>query len=95
MSLADNVLSGFEPRRKKDEDEGRHHDLIAPVGRERTNHKQDVATVERALGAAGYLDPVRAVKPTGLYDKNLETSVVDYQQKAKLKQDGLLNPPKA
>ena len=54
-----------------------------------------MATVERALGAAGYLDPVRAVKPTGLYDKNLETSVVDYQQKAKLKQDGLLNPPKA
>ncbi|MFT6582235.1 MAG: peptidoglycan hydrolase-like protein with peptidoglycan-binding domain [Alphaproteobacteria bacterium] len=61
-------------------------------GRGRVNLDPDVITVEKSLGAVGYLNPRRATRPTGRFDSELESSVRAYQSAARLRKDGLINP---
>lgn len=92
MPRYDITRKSLQPVWAEDEDFGAGLDLDAPVGARRENRVPDVKTVETALGAVGYLDPRRAARPTGAYDSGLDASVRSYQDKARLKRDGLINP---
>ncbi|MCW9044985.1 MAG: peptidoglycan-binding protein, partial [Alphaproteobacteria bacterium] len=92
MTLYDNFLSGLEPIKKKNHNFSGDYNLNFPVGDKGTNSEYDVEKIERSLGENGYLDPIRASKPTGKYDSGLKSAIMNYQEQAGLKKDGVLNP---
>lgn len=75
------------PRRRK-----RDVLIASPVGPSIGNNPRDVASVEHMLGVAGRLNPVRALAPSGRYDRELYDEVTAYQRERGLKADGLINP---
>ena len=86
------LLSGAESLRDLNDRLKPRNDLQDPVGPTARNHPVDVERVERRLGGLGYLEPARALQPSGRYDHDLEGGVRSYQRRNGLKVDGLLNP---
>lgn len=92
MSLSGRVRSPLFPERFKTTNAEEKIWLTAPVGARRKNRAPDVVTIEKSLGAVGFLAPQRASRPTGLFDNELESALRTYQGAAQLKTDGLINP---
>jgi hypothetical protein len=92
MPLYQNIQRYLQPRHTEDDSFGSGVDLDAPVGPRGDNRTPDVIKVEKSLGAVGYMDPVRASRPTGRFDAELDSALRSYQGGAKLRQDGLVNP---